>query len=240
MRDLGKELRLEDIEGLVKLPCGLYGKRSNSWYLRHYKHESWEKGDIMYINCRYLLENEEAYKDLHYDAYYERIQIMDHIYMMLQLRIRWPYSLNDDNDAKNWLSYRWSLMKFRIKYKLNIKLRRYHKILIWLKLIKIDKLKLGPIPWPRKYRTRTGMTRDPYIYFYAACVEFDEINYIKWTKMPIHLFRLKTWLWRSALITGKRSRLYEWLESSQNPSQEYVQLLKHYRVRAYETRVLNK
>ena len=221
MRDLGKELRLEDIEGLVKLPCGLYGKRSNSWYLRHYKHESWHKGDIMYINCRYLLENEEAYKDLHYDAYYEAAHILEHIYLLLQLRVRWPIEFNDDNDAKNWLAYRWSLLKFKIKYKCRMK-------------------KDGPVPWPRKYRTRTGMTRDPYIYFYAACVEFDEINYIKWTKMPIHLFRLKTWLWRSALITGKRSKLYEWLESSQNPSQEYVQLLKHYRVRAYETRVLNK
>ena len=217
----GKELRPDDIKDLIKLPCGLYGKLSNDWYLRHFRGETYGKGDIIYTNCRNLLENEEAYMDMHYDAFYEAHRILDHIYLLLYLGIRWPIELNDDNDAKNWLSYQWSFLIFKSKYDEN-----------------------NPEPWPRKYRTRTGMTRDCYIYFFAACVEFDRMNFIKWTKIPVFcefrmLFRLKTWLWRRALITQKRSKLYEWLETSQDHKLDYAKLLKHYRMRAYEKRVLN-
>jgi len=130
---------------------------------------------------------------------------------LLLRRVRWPDEFNHPNDAKNIFQY-------------------------WISKWRYD---CGLSSW-RLMRPQTNMTRDPFIYFYALCVHLDRLQFIEVVTIPLHLFRLKTWLWRKALITGKRNKLYEWLETSKDHKLEYAQLLKHYRMKAYETRVLKQ
>jgi hypothetical protein len=216
MEDLGKTLRLGDIENLVMLDCGLYGQKCSEWTANHFRQQSWNKGDIISMDCRYLVENDIDPKIAK--------RILEEIYLLLLFPVRWPYELNRWNDAKTRREYKKSQREFDRDCK------RYKK------------LGVSTATLYRKYRTRTGMTRDPYVYFFAACVKYSELNYIKWTKIPVIsegdlLFRFNLWLWRRSLITSKRSWLYELIERKPNHKKDYVNLLRWYRMKAYKTRM---
>lgn len=186
---------------LYKHNCGLYVEPSNCWYLQHYMHDSFGKGDIIYHTMRKIIDDNDksvwAYNAFSICA------------SLLFERKRWPDQFNHTNDAKTWIGYRLSKLRWDTWYMFN-----------------------KPKPGHRLYRTQTCMTRDPYIYFYACAMHLNRKQFIKAVTIPIYLFRLKTWLWRGALIKGKRSRLYEWLERT-DYDVEYAQLLKDYRVDAY-------
>lgn len=131
---------------------------------------------------------------------------------LLFLRKRWPDELNHPNDATNVFEYEKSK-------------RRY---------------KRGKIDW-RLYRTQTYITRDPLWYFYSLCVELDDIDAIEEIKPPVFsewrmVYRPVLWLWRRALISGKRSWLYELLEKDLTHPKDYVNRLRYYRQQAYKKR----
>ena len=208
MTDFGKELLLDDLVGLIKHPCGLYVTLSNDWYLKHYKHESYGKGDIIYQTLRKIIEDNDKS-----EWAYQAFEICAGL---LFERRRWPVELDNDNDAHNWLVYRWSYLKFKVKYKCKMK-------------------KHGPVPWPRLYRPHGNVTRDPYIYLYACAVHLNRLQFIEVVTIPPRLYSRRTWLWREVLIQGERNARYEQLDSKDH-SQDYAQLLKHYRMKSYKLR----
>jgi hypothetical protein len=70
----------------------------------------------------------------------------------------------------------------------------------------------GPKYEHRKAEGFRSMTRDPYIIFYAACVEMDRKQFIEVVKPPWYIFSPSFNLWRRYLITGRRGyfKAYEW------------------------------
>ena len=72
----------------------------------------------------------------------------------------------------------------------------------------------------QKYGPNCKLTRDPYIYFYAACVMLDRKQFISAVKIPWYLYRPNTWRWRKYLITGEGYKKH------------FVILLDYYRVLA--------
>lgn len=127
---------------------------------------------------------------------------------LLFLRKRWPDHMNSLLDARRPIQY--VISKWQYKVGLHD---------------------------TRLYRMQRWMTRDPYIYFYACCVELDRMQFVDVVTIPFYLFRLNTWLWRIALIRGKRSRLYEMIERKPNHKLEYVNNLRLYRWMAYRKRI---
>ncbi|MCK4500708.1 hypothetical protein KAU11_09420 [Candidatus Babeliales bacterium] len=105
------DLRPKDIQGLAKHECGLYVKMTNGWTQGHFKHECYEKGDIIYITCRKIIHDNDrsewAYKAL------------EQMYLLLRLRWRWPKELDDDNDAKSNIIYHLDYLRWKIWYLFN-------------------------------------------------------------------------------------------------------------------------
>jgi hypothetical protein len=100
---------------------------------------------------------------------------LDNCAYLLNTRKRWPERMNQSIDAKNRIDC------------------------IWSKLMR----KLGVNP-THKYRWVTGMTRDPYIAFYACCVFLGNYEYIEGVTMPYYNYRRTTWRWRKLLIKDNR------------------------------------
>ncbi len=65
---------------------------------------------------------------------------------------------------------------------------------------------------PCLYRPQNNMTRDPYFYFYAACIELGYYHAVKSIKPPWWLFSPPLWTWRRYIITGKGKWLYELMD----------------------------
>ncbi len=109
---------------------------------------------------------------------------------LLIQKIRYPWDYVPDNMAKNRLDELWSKIMYRLK-----------------------------ITQHQKYGPITKLTRDPYIYFYTACVMLDRKQYIEAVKIPwyLNIHTRKTLRWRKYLITGKGYR------------KDYVILLDYYR-----------
>jgi len=55
-----------------------------------------------------------------------------------------------------------------------------------------------------KYRSQTGMTRDPFVFYYAACVFHDKRHWIKDATIPFLNNRPTLRAWRRYLITQTR------------------------------------
>lgn len=199
MEDLGKTL--------FKHPCGLYVHYNDEWTNQHFGHDSLGKGDIIYNTCKKIIDDNDL-SDWAYDA-------LEIVTDLLIKGKRWPDEFNSFLDARSWVQYQLSYIRFRIIY-----------------------LFKKPYPVFRLYRTQRSMTRDPIILQACLAVHLNAIQFIEVVKPPIRLFRLNTWLWRKSLITGKRSKVYELLERSNN-KRDYVQLMKHYRLQAYWRRVNN-
>lgn len=108
MTNLGKTIRPDDIEGLIKLECGLYGKPTNNWTQKHFKHQTWQKGDMISWTCRKIVEDNDQSPWAN-DA-------LEECFMLLQRGIRWPDELNHPNDAKTWLGWKTSYLWFKIRY----------------------------------------------------------------------------------------------------------------------------
>lgn len=110
---------------------------------------------------------------------------------LLKQNKRWPDWMNHERDTKNRIEWWWS------------------KLLWNLDLIKTQ-----------KYRPQSSLTRDPFIYFYTACVVLDRKEWIEDVEIPWWLYRPNTWRWRKYLITGKGYK------------KDYVILLDYYRALA--------
>ncbi len=123
-------------------------------------------------------------------------------YYLLCERKRWPNELNNDRIAKNWLQWKWSKLWWKDFDSKNISRKR------WSKLTRFFGLKRETL----LYRPQNNMTRDPYFYFYAACVVLGLPDYIKSIKPPWRLFSPPLWTWRRYIITGKGKWLYELVE----------------------------
>lgn len=97
------------------------------------------------------------------------VKAIHECYLLLKAGKRWPDRMNQEMDAKHWLHWKWS------------------KLLYKLKLIKHV-----------KYRPQKGMTRDPFILFYA--VQMFYYGVIKFrVKLPIWLFTPTYVIWRWGL-----------------------------------------
>ncbi len=87
---------------------------------------------------------------------------------------RWPDYMNSDIDCKTWLRMKWS----RGCYRLGL----------------VDTV---------KHRRQRGMTRDPYIAFYAVC-KLHSVAWVDSTPIPWYLYTPEVWRWRRRLIKDKR------------------------------------
>ena len=76
------------------------------------------------------------------------------------------------------------------------------------KIAELWSLLIQTLTRPCLYRPQSNITRDPYFYFYAACVVLDCKHLIEIVKPPWWLFSPPLWLWRRYIITGKGKRLY--------------------------------
>ena len=117
---------------------------------------------------------------------------------LLKQRKRWPKEFNNDRIAKNKIVELWSKLWWQDFDSKNISRKR------WSKLTRFFGLKRETL----LYRPQNNMTRDPYFYFYAACVMLDCKHLIEFRKPPWWLFSPPLWLWRRYIITGKGKRLY--------------------------------
>lgn len=138
---------------------------------------------------------------------------------------RWPDSGIEGFDnliARNRIDWEWS------------KLRR------WFIRMFIDKSYMEC-----KFRPQYGPTRDPYCWYYSACIlaDPDKIykDFIKVVKVKWWLHTSLTfWAWVQFIKFGRCGKLYVWLESRGNNKHGYVQRMKAIRMRAFNKIKLNK
>lgn len=207
----GKELRPEDIENLVKIPCNLWAKSTRdpkhpdepSWTEIHFRHDSMNKGDIIYITCRYIIETNDT-SDWALDA-------LEVCFLLLQEELRWPHEMSHENDAKNNLVYKVDLFRWKIWYAFN-----------------------KPKPGHRLYRPQGSITRDPYIYFFTAAAMLEQWHYIQYTEIPKYLtfYSTPTRKWAKYMKSGLEVdyQAYTKAEFKGGDSQkDYVKLLNYYR-----------
>jgi hypothetical protein len=86
-----------------------------------------------------------------------------------------------------------------------------------------------------RYRPQQNMTRDPYVFFYVACVYLGLPELIEEVMIPWYLYRPGVWAWRKCLI--KESRINEMIYKinySIPAKKDYVQRMKDYKRFAYE------
>ena len=150
-------------------------KQSPGWELDDYGDVPDGKGDLISRTMSRIIEQDDK-SNWAYDALFS-------CGVLLDFRKRWPDTMNQEMDAKNWFEWKWSQYRF----------------------------KRGKVKHV-KYRPQGNMTRDPYTYFYACCVHLDKLDYIKDVTIPFHLYTPTVWLWRKSLIIGKRKWLYNLLE----------------------------
>lgn len=104
---------------------------------------------------------------------------------LLECRMRWPHCMNQPNDSKNWIQWRWSQA---------------------LRRLNIRKTEM--------YRPQKSITRDPFYPFFYLCIKFGRKDLIKEVTLPFYLYRREIWRWRRRLIKDnspdyvKRLRYY--------------------------------
>jgi len=205
------DLRPKDILGLAKHECGLYVKMTNGWTQAHFKHECYQKGDIIYITCRKIIEDNDR-------SEWARTAL-EVCFLLLQPEVeqkrkRWPDMLsNDDNDAKNNIVYHLDYLRWKIWYVFN-----------------------KPKPGHRLYRPQTSLTRDAWIYFFTASALLGEWQNIQYSSIPWYLLinSPTTRKWHRYLKSGSIKDLesYKRSENRGKSNKDYVKLLEHYRRRA--------
>jgi hypothetical protein len=117
---------------------------------------------------------------------------------------RWPVRMDDPADSRN----RLDCWKEKFMYK-------------------IGKREYRPYRWPN------GMTRDPYIYFYAACVMFGKYDWIEEVKMPFYIWRPGIWAWRKTLYRRNWWNNF-WYRKKGSHKHFYVTRLREFRAYAYD------
>ena len=88
-----------------------------------------------------------------------------------------------------------------------------------------------------KYRPRQDMTRDPYIYYWAACVILKSRfykEYLALTTAPWYLYSPTVWSWRKYLINGKGGFLYKLSIGFNFQKRDYVERMADYMKLAFD------
>ncbi len=93
---------------------------------------------------------------------------------------RWPDELNNEYIARTRVQWRWSKL--------------------------MQKIRGGTV----LYRPQQHMSRDPYCFFFAACVVNGFEHSIR---PPWYLWRPPLWTWLRFITTGKGLRMYRFVES---------------------------
>ncbi len=121
---------------------------------------------------------------------------------------RWPDRMNQDVDAETRIEWRLSQLK---------------QLLLIKKTV--------------KYRPQHQMTRDPYIYFYTACIMLGREDLIELVKMPWYLYRPGTWAWRKCLINETWwNRLIYKIDRAIPATRRFTQRLKKFKKMAYNSK----
>jgi len=203
-------------EDLYKHACGLYYHEPHYWQKQKYGDAAGPKWDIISITCHKIIDD----KDTSPWAKKALIQCKN----LLRDGYRWPEGFNHTNDSKNRIQWWWSRLLWNLSYKF---WDPYANEYIPRKIVFTEYEKRGP---------RTGVTRDPYIYWVAAC----ELTGMEWlidmVKVPwwLSIHAPITKIWKRYLETGKGEALYLFLERKKHHDDEYVNLLSKYRRKAYE------
>ena len=97
---------------------------------------------------------------------------------------------------------------------------RISKILYRLRLVK-----------HQKYGPNTKLTRDPYCYFFIACVVLDRRQFIQAIKVPWYLYAPHFWAWKRYLDnpTAKNKKKWLRLERMNHPKKDYAVRMQRYR-----------
>ena len=122
---------------------------------------------------------------------------------LLMSRRRWPLGMDQVGDSKN-------------------------RIDCWIKKLQwvTDVREFKPHRWPG------GMTRDPYVYFYAACIFLEKEEYIQQVKPPYYIWRAGFAAWRKTLY--KRNWWNDfWYREKKSHKLFYVTRLREFRAWAY-------
>ena len=165
---------------LYKHECGLYVHHARRWQIARYGYDVMSKWDCISNTMRKIIDEEDRS-----EWAYEALRICRDI---LIWRYRWPLALVCEEDVNTRL-FKWSN---KLLWYLSHKKTEYGWI--WRKIVFVGFMSYGP---------RNQMTRDPYDYFFTACVEMDRKEWIEEVTIPWYLYRRKTWRWRRFLITGK-------------------------------------
>ena len=150
-------------------------KQSPGWELDNYGDVPNGKGDLISRTMSRIIEQDDK-------SHWADSALIACKYLLIN-RKRWPNTMYQEMDAKNYWEWKWSRYRFR----------------------------LGEIKYV-KYRPQRNMTRDPYTYFYACCVHLDKLDYIKDVTIPLHLYKTTVWVWRRYIITGKGKWIYNLFE----------------------------
>jgi hypothetical protein len=140
----------------------------------------------------------------HDDRSPEAYESLESCKQLLLNHRRWPRRMNHAHDSKNRIDLWWG------------------KFLHWIKI-------RDYIP----YRWSSGMTRDPYIFFYVACILLDREEWIREVKMPIYIWLPGVWAWRKTLY--KRNWWNDfWYREKKSHKLFYVTRLREFRAYAYD------
>jgi len=97
---------------------------------------------------------------------------LDMMLWLMNRRRRWPERMDQVGDSKNRID--------------NVIKKTLHKLGL---------REFIPHRWPN------GMTRDPYVFFYCACIFLGKEEYIKEVKPPLYVWTLGFFAWRKCLYS---------------------------------------
>lgn len=116
---------------------------------------------------------------------------------------RWPERMDQDCDSKS-------------------RLDKWGKMTLWF----FDIREFKPYRWPN------NMTRDPYIFFYCACIFLGKEEYIEEVKPPRYVWSLGFFDWRKSLFTEGYNTV--WYKQKKSHRFFYVTRLREFQAWAYE------
>ncbi len=221
MKELNLDLHKETFDRLTKEGYFYIGPYQQ-WQADKYGECFYGAFDVIYNTCRKIIDDNDK-SDWAYDAVFECANL-------LRARIRYPDKWVTKNVAKNRIDEWWSIKMYNCRYKD----RDWFK-----KLFKQDTgkyVKIGP---------NTKLTRDPYVYLYAACVHLNILQFIEVIQPPWYLFRPSLWVWRKYIL--HRTKFWQWAYEVTELSQlwmvkkDYALLMVYYRACAvYNRRIIEK
>ena len=171
--------------------------------------------DLIYNTCRKLIDEKDT-SDWGYEALVSCVEL-------LEAGIRYPWYEAPKTVAKNRIDEAFSKLWWNLSYKVDdtgeIKRRKF---------IRFTK--------HQKYGPPTKLTRDPYIYFFTACVVLNRLQFIHVISIPWYLYSRITWRWHKYLKNPTEENLqrYETLENKNHPRKGFVKNLQKYRRLAVE------